>query len=159
MIRLYFAYGSNMSVAQMKQRCPAARPLGTASLEDWRFIINQRGTASIVPHAGGRVHGVIWRCTRDCIATLDVYEGVAKRRYRKLHVTTDTLNGPIVALTYAGLYRGEGRPIRAYHEGTVIPAARDWVLDPDYLAELESWLGSGVFGPIRKKPRGRSWRP
>ena len=158
-MRHYFAYGSNMSVAQMARRCPAARPLGPARLEGWRFIINQRGTASIVSDDNGRVEGVIWRCTPDCIATLDVYEGLAKRRYRKLHVS---VHGGVIdraVMTYAGLHRGEGRPIRAYLEGTILPAARRWELSHDYIDELASWLKPHTFGPIRPRPRSRSWRP
>ena len=50
--RLYFAYGSNMSVGQMRARCPAARAVGPAQLDGWRFFINRRGTAAIRPAAG-----------------------------------------------------------------------------------------------------------
>ncbi len=49
---LYFAYESNMHVGQMALRCPASRPLGRAWLDDWRFRINKRGTATIVREPG-----------------------------------------------------------------------------------------------------------
>jgi len=158
MPRFYFAYGSNMSVAQMKRRCPAATPLRTGVLAGWRFIINRRGTASIVPDAGGVVHGVLYKTTRDCIATLDVYEGVAKRRYRKVQVQVDDNTGGTTALTYAGLHLAEGRPIRAYLAGTILPASTHWALPPGYQAELAGWLGPDTLGPTRPTPRGRGWR-
>ncbi|KAH7313381.1 hypothetical protein B0I35DRAFT_410383 [Stachybotrys elegans] len=46
---LYFAYGSNLSTAQMRQRCPYSTPIGLGYLAGWRWIINQRGFANIVP--------------------------------------------------------------------------------------------------------------
>ncbi|KAJ3461734.1 hypothetical protein MRS44_010287 [Fusarium solani] len=45
---LYFAYGSNLSTEQMRQRCPYSTPVGLAYLEGWRWIINARGYANIV---------------------------------------------------------------------------------------------------------------
>lgn len=159
MRRLYFAYGSNMAVRQMARRCPPARALGPARLDGWRFIINRRGTASIVPDASGAVHGVLWSCTADCIATLDHFEGVAKRRYRKLLVNVETGERDRQALVYAGLHSARGRAIRAYLNGTVLPAARQWDLPQDYLDELAALSGHTPLGPVRVKPRGRSWRP
>ncbi|MCB1492504.1 MAG: gamma-glutamylcyclotransferase [Rhodobiaceae bacterium] len=158
-MRLYFAYGSNMSVQQMKRRCPAARPLGIAHLDGWRFIINMRGTASIVPHPGGRVEGVLWRCTSECVATLDVFEGVGKKRYRKLHVPVAGRTDGRPVLTYAGMARGEGRPIRAYLEGTILPAATHWGLSDAYRSELARWLEPNTLGPLKPHPRRRGWRP
>ncbi|KAI1486705.1 hypothetical protein F5X96DRAFT_217738 [Biscogniauxia mediterranea] len=45
---LYFAYGSNLSTAQMRARCPASEPLALAHLAGWSWIINERGYANIV---------------------------------------------------------------------------------------------------------------
>ena len=44
---LHFAYGSNMSRALMRRRCPGARGLGPARLEGWRYIITRDGYASL----------------------------------------------------------------------------------------------------------------
>ncbi|CAJ2500446.1 Uu.00g032990.m01.CDS01 [Anthostomella pinea] len=45
---LYFAYGSNLSPTQMKERCPGSTPIGLAHLPGWTWIINERGYANIV---------------------------------------------------------------------------------------------------------------
>ncbi|KFA67437.1 hypothetical protein S40285_00205 [Stachybotrys chlorohalonatus IBT 40285] len=45
---LYFAYGSNLSTAQMRERCPYSTPVGLGHLAGWRWIINERGFANIV---------------------------------------------------------------------------------------------------------------
>ena len=49
---LHFAYGSNMSRAQMRPRCGAAREIGTGVLEGYRFIITADGYASVLPARG-----------------------------------------------------------------------------------------------------------
>ncbi|TRX89646.1 hypothetical protein FHL15_009396 [Xylaria flabelliformis] len=46
--RLYFAYGSNLSTTQMRNRCPSSTPIGLAQLTGWTWIINERGYANIV---------------------------------------------------------------------------------------------------------------
>jgi hypothetical protein len=45
---LYFAYGSNLSTEQMRQRCPYSTPVGLAYLKGWKWIINARGYANVV---------------------------------------------------------------------------------------------------------------
>ncbi|KAI5918236.1 hypothetical protein F4810DRAFT_600418 [Camillea tinctor] len=47
--RLYFAYGSNLSTAQMRQRCPESEPLALVHLADHEWRINERGYANIMP--------------------------------------------------------------------------------------------------------------
>ena len=94
--RLYFAYGSNLSTTQMASRCPGARPLHLAWLGGWRFIINTRGVANIVPDdsdafttaASNRpvttgsegsspgVYGILYEIDADDEESLDLCEGV-----------------------------------------------------------------------------------
>ncbi|KAI0893715.1 hypothetical protein F4806DRAFT_504114 [Annulohypoxylon nitens] len=45
---LYFAYGSNLSLKQMRSRCPCSQPIGLAHLPGWAWLINERGYANIV---------------------------------------------------------------------------------------------------------------
>jgi hypothetical protein len=56
---LHFAFGSNMSRALMRRRCPGAHGLGPARLDGWRFVITRDGYASLVRDPAGRVHGVL----------------------------------------------------------------------------------------------------
>ena len=158
--RLYFAYGSNMSVAQMRRRCPGARPLGIGKLVGWRFAINARGTATVVPRADAQVWGVLWRLTGRHLATLDTFEGLARRRYvrRSLRITCED-GRKVEAVTYVGLHSGRGRAVRAYLEGTILPAAKAFRLPDPYVAELERAAGGRMFGPARPHPRRRGWRP
>ena len=56
----YFAYGSNMNQEQMEYRCQNSRPLGKVSLLGYRFIINSRGVANIIPNNYSTVNGILW---------------------------------------------------------------------------------------------------
>jgi len=45
---LYFGYGSNLWLDQMHQRCPNSSYLGIARLNNFKWIINERGYANVV---------------------------------------------------------------------------------------------------------------
>ena len=67
----YFAYGSNLCVRQMAQRCPDASDPRRATLSDHDWLINERGVATVERFAGAEVHGVIWQLSDHDLATLD----------------------------------------------------------------------------------------
>ena len=159
MSRLYFAYGSNMAAQQMQARCPGAVALGPARLDGWRFFVNRRGTASIRPDATHHVHGIVWRIQPQHKATLDHFEGIRLRRYLVREIRFEHERGSLRGFTYAGTSTSEGRPIRAYLEGVVIPAAVSWGLREPYIAELKAWFVSRPIGPVRPRSPGRSWKP
>lgn len=45
---VYFGYGSNLWRSQMGQRCPTSAYLGIARLNNYKWIINERGYANVV---------------------------------------------------------------------------------------------------------------
>ncbi len=65
--KLYFAYGSNINLNQMADRCPAAEVVGPVILEDYKLLFrgNYRGTgvATIKPYKGRKVYGLLWNIT------------------------------------------------------------------------------------------------
>lgn len=60
----------------MARRCPSSPYLGVALLRDWRWIINARGYANVVPSPGDLVYGLTYALSGDDEARLDVNEGV-----------------------------------------------------------------------------------
>ena len=77
--RLYFAFGSNLHLAQMAQRCPESRYIGIAHLHNYRFQINERGYANVLPSRDGdddHVEGMVYLLSLNDEVTLDRYEGV-----------------------------------------------------------------------------------
>ncbi|KAF7338092.1 Aig2 family protein [Mycena venus] len=73
---LYFGYGSNLWIHQMNIRCPENKFVGTARLPDWRWIINARGYANVVPSAGDEVWALLYELSPADEEKLDGYEGV-----------------------------------------------------------------------------------
>ncbi|KAF7363671.1 hypothetical protein MSAN_01024500 [Mycena sanguinolenta] len=122
---LYFAYGSNLWRSQMDRRCPDNKFVGTARLPDWRWIINTRGYATVVPSEGDEVWALLYELNQADEEKLDGYEGVPTsyvkqilpveyfggHGYGKVHQGTRTVE----ALVYVDIERTtEGPPKREY---------------------------------------------
>lgn len=106
MKQLYFAYGSNLLLTQMKSRCPLSVPVERAILRDYELVYKDngrgRGVASIEYKKGSKVYGAIYELTDKCEKTLDKFEGVP-RVYTKQFVTVESRSGEIECLTYCML--------------------------------------------------------
>lgn len=154
---LYFAYGSNLSTAQMLQRCPYSTPIGLGHLKGWRWIINERGFANIVqlPIAESAapedqeeegVYGLVYLLPPEDEARLDVHEGVpwAYEKFQlQLQWTRDEsgraiseAEGTITALVYVDAERtAEATPREEYvgrMERGIADAVENWGLDEGY---------------------------
>jgi gamma-glutamylcyclotransferase (GGCT)/AIG2-like uncharacterized protein YtfP len=133
---LHFAYGANMDRPAMAKRCPQAKPLGIAMLDGYRFVIGTRGYASLARTRGTCVHGVLWHLTPRDLAALDAYESIGAGLYRRAVLPVRFGGRTSRAILYLGRRLGQGRPRRGYLQ-SVIAAARDWKLPPEYVARLE----------------------
>ena len=117
-MRPYFAYGANMDVAQMADRCPGARIVDGAVLADHKIIISLAGFASVVPAPGKSVIGILWDLTPDDEAALDRYEGIESGVYRKDEIDVTTKGGKHVrALYYHAADPTPGTPAPGYLDG------------------------------------------
>lgn len=83
--QLYFAYGSNLHLQQMAKRCPNSKFVGRAVLLEYKWQINQRGFANVVPRSGYSVHGLVYALGDGDEARLDRNEGVSTRAYSKAY--------------------------------------------------------------------------
>ena len=72
-MKLYLAYGSNLSVEQMERRCPDAKPIGKAILPDWKLLFKIHAT--IEPCKGSKVPVLVWKISDRDEQNLDRYEG------------------------------------------------------------------------------------
>jgi gamma-glutamylcyclotransferase (GGCT)/AIG2-like uncharacterized protein YtfP len=86
MTTLYFAYGANLNCDSMRARCPAAEPVNSFFLRDWRLAFS--GVATVLPAAGETVPGALWRITDACETSLDHFEAYPDL-YRKHYVQQD----------------------------------------------------------------------
>lgn len=86
MKKYYLAYGSNLSVQQMAQRCPEAIYVGKAEIPDYRLLFKGSKTGSyltIEPYEGGRVPALVWQISERDELNLDRYEGYPTFYYKK----------------------------------------------------------------------------
>lgn len=149
-VLLYFAYGANMSRAQMAKRVGHAVPAGErALLRGYTLAFSKRafdgtGRATIVPAKTGEVWGVLFPVTDEDVRVLDAYEGVPEH-YRRTQVTVEDANG---AKRKAWVYIAEARylaknltPAPDYFE-LILEGAREHGLPDDYVGELETGAGT-----------------
>ena len=87
--KYYIAYGSNLSVEQMAQRCPDARIVGQAVLEDWELAFH--GCATILPNKGKNTPVLVWEISAGDEKNLDIYEGYPNF-YRKENMTVEVVS-------------------------------------------------------------------
>jgi hypothetical protein len=154
---LYFAYGSNMDGAAMRQRCPGSKPLGPARLARHRLVIAAQGYASVVHDPRRSVWGLLWDLALADVSALDRYEDVGNGLYTKAMQPVITASGARRVLVYLAADPRPGPPRPGYVEG-IIAAAHDLGLPPDYLRDLEALL-PGTSGKAAADERARAVRP
>lgn len=150
---LYFAYGSNMLIDQIEERCPSATLLCVASLENYRLAFTRTamgvwrgyGVADVVPAADERVWGGVIQIEDADVSALDKAEGYAPGRahnaYERVGVTVWKDGNAVEALmaqTYTVRQREEPNPLphRSYVT-RIIAGARAIAVPAEYLSRLE----------------------
>lgn len=141
----YFAYGSNMNLAQMKSRCPGATKIGNGRLNGYEIFFPRKsssregkGVASICEKEGTYIEGVLFELTITDWNNLDRFEGVQNSYIRKL-VTISMNDGiEIVAETYiANPMEGSPfKPSKLYMD-LIIHGAEENGLSKDYIEKLK----------------------
>ncbi|MCL0091300.1 gamma-glutamylcyclotransferase [Dehalococcoidales bacterium] len=106
----YFAYGSNLNLTRMKNRCPHSRPLFKACLHDYELIFGinnygksikiESGAATIRQSKGKKVFGAVYKISEGNLRSLDGYEGYPSL-YGRITVEVFTKKGnPWKTITY-----------------------------------------------------------
>ena len=147
-VKLYFAYGSNLSLAQMRERCPDSVPIAAHILPDHRLEFvgssSQRwgvgGVATVVPQPGSKVYGALYRLTAEDEARLDLYEAVNPARpgegkYVKNEKLLDYKGEWALLYLATAMVQGVNSPSTKYL-GVIRQGYRDWGLPLDELAGI-----------------------
>ena len=93
----YFAYGSNMNIEQMNNRCPNGfEKIANGELLDYNFGFDKSGYANIKETKGFKVLGVVYNLTETCLNNLDGYEGYPNHYNRKIVGIKDIENNQIM---------------------------------------------------------------
>lgn len=99
---IYLAYGSNLNLKQMAERCPTAKVLGGATLDGYRLLFRGGGigaVATVEKKKDGSVPVLLWQITPRDEAALDRYEGYP-RLYRKETVNVQINGDWVEAMVY-----------------------------------------------------------
>lgn len=157
----YFAYGSNMLTERLARRCPSARPVGPAVLENHALAFSKignegSGKATIVERAGEAVFGVVFTLALNERDLLDAFEGRGKGYDRIDDCPVRLLkdDATVSACTYKAppVFRDATlMPFDWYH-ALVIAGARQHGLPEDYVAGLAA--APNRADPDHSRPSG-----
>ena len=126
--KLYLAYGSNLNLAQMAQRCPGAKVVDSTELKNYRLLFrgaHAAAVATVEPMKGGSVPVLVWSITPADEAALDRYEGYPFL-YRKETVKV-RLNGKSTAVMMY-IMNEKGRPLDVpgcYYYSVILDGYKD----------------------------------
>ena len=138
---MIFMYGEYMNSTNMKFRCTDALCSGMAVLSGFRFVINSRGVAALVPDAASQVQGVLWRVTPFDETSVDKTLGYnaeepEKSRCSKKQLTVHTSVGmPVEAVVYFENDTTPGEPAQSYMQ-KVISGAAEHAVEKKYIDEV-----------------------
>lgn len=157
MSRYYIAYGSNLSVEQMKHRTPDAKIVGTATLQGWRLLF--KGCATIEPKEGRKVPVLVWEISDTDEKNLDRYEGHPTYYYkRELPVLVTPLDGgaprELTAMVYIMDEKHTFRMPSLYYYDVLHRGYRTFGFDLSLLRQgIEDSLGGACADAIEKEHR------
>jgi len=135
----------------MRRRCPGARAVGPATLNDHRFFVGLDGWGSVTPSKGDIVHGVLWKLTPRDIAALHAYELLHQGLYNVRYLAVWRGESRVRAMIYILRRRAAGKPRPGYVE-MITAAARSWKLPEAYIRSLERWSASRWTGARNVDP-------
>lgn len=147
----YLAYGSNLNIRQMRNRCPDAVKVGTAVLNDYQLMFKGSKTGSyltVEKSIGSKVPLGVFEISKRDLARLDVYEGYPAFYYRKrVNVTFTDKEGTkrkIMAIIYIMHEdRKLGIPTRYYLE-TCFVGYDDFGFEKDVLIDAFNYSLEGM---------------
>ena len=149
---IYLAYGSNLNLSQMSQRCPGAKALGSGELPGWRLAFRgaERGYyLTLLPAPGESVPVGVWAVTPEDVAKLDEYEGYPEFyykttlavRYRDRFTGEESHTQALIYIMRDGY--GPGLPTLEYYQGC-LEGSRSFDLDTAPLEEAYRAVKAGL---------------
>lgn len=128
----YFAYSSNLSKKQMRERCPESKPRLVAILPNYKLVFTdwsrqwRGGVATIKRFSGEKVIGAIYEITDSDLRRLDKYEGYPQSYSRINVIVFDDNNEPIEAMTYIKAGQLKEAPPSKEYLAIIQQGYRDW---------------------------------
>ena len=139
----YAAYATNLDPEKMAQKAPHSPLRSTGWLTDWRLTFGgedrsyQGPIATVVEAPGEQVYVALYDLTEADETRLDAAEGMEMGLFRKIRVRVQTLDGDVVAWTYA-LDDYEGGLPTARYLGGLADAAEAGGAPHDYVLAMRA---------------------
>ena len=148
----YFAYGSNLMLAEIRRSCPDAVRMCAVRLPDFvltfarRSIYRDCGVASIEARAGSYVWGGVHEITELEWERLEAREGFRPNRpaFSNSYVPKNLIvfeggemAKPLDVVTFVANPRPNPPPPSNAYKNLIIAGAREWNLNTEYIARLE----------------------
>jgi AIG2-like family len=141
---VYFAYGSNMLTARLRERAPSATPIGIGQLTGhvlaWDKRSRRDGSGKCDAEATGREADVIWGVLFELDPSdkpaLDRAEGLGAG-YVEKRVRIRTEAGMVDAVTYCATDKDPALRPYQWYKALVVAGAREHGLPAHYRRELE----------------------
>ena len=142
----YFAYGSNMLLQRLRERCKSARIICVASVSGYQLAFSKKskdgsGKATIVAESDARVYGVVFDISSEDATELDRIEGLGKGYERiELIAFTHQEGPPITVIAYIaheGFLDSTLRPYDWYRD-LIVKGAKQHNLPDDYVTMLHA---------------------
>lgn len=131
---LYVAYGSNLNINQMAQRCPNAKIVDYGYLKGWKLYFNIHLDVFYTGRSEDNTPVAIWEISKEDLKSLDMYEGYPTYYIRKKVVVTKNNGEKVKAIVYVmskdckGIYP----PFKSYFEDCY-DGYNDCNFDTEYL--------------------------
>lgn len=131
--RYYWAYGSNLSIAQMRRRCPRAVKVRRMFARSVRLAFRGGADVDVIVNRPDLIcPGGLWRITAECEKELDRCEGVSNGTYARWFFDAEIDGKTESVLFYKKISNGLMAPRDAYYR-TILDGYKDFNLDPKYL--------------------------
>ena len=136
---LYFAFGSNLPLARLRERAPSARALGAARLDGFRLCLDKlsldgSGKVNLARDASAHVWGVVFRLAASEIARLDGFEP----GYARIPVSVTLRDGGVCeAQTFISDERARGLRAAPAYKALIVSGAREHGLPGEWIELLE----------------------
>lgn len=149
---LCFAYGSNMDCGQMPKRCPTARFVAIAKLEEHKLCFPRKstrrdcGVSSVVPSEADEVWGIVFQIDELDVGALDKFEGFDPNKapdansYNRKEVRVlreGDPNAPLTTFTYIAVAQPDPPLSNQEYRDAIVRGAEYWHLRPNYVAKLK----------------------
>jgi gamma-glutamylcyclotransferase len=144
----YFAYGSNMSRAQMRSRAGEILEERPGRVANFELVFNRRArggsaTANIRPALGKVVEGVLYKIAQSSFRNLDRFEG-APQHYRRTELKViDNEEKEILAQAYIATKVEKGLRPAPHYLQAILEGAGEHGLPAEYIERIKATAQAG----------------